>query len=129
MRILLCAITLVGVLFLVSAATASALTQAITCTPAPYTKVVTVGGPVLYIQMVCTNAAVTPTLNPGQLQAFVLVNGKLATAPTGSYKYAAGTSGSTTYPAGTVVVQQNGLLIPYAKVPKMSTTSNPASDP
>jgi hypothetical protein len=117
------------VLSLVSAATASAATNVSTCTQGPYTKVVTVGGPVLYIQESCTNAPGTPTKNPAQLQAFVLVNGKLATAPTGSYKYAAGTSGSTTYPAGTVVVQQNGLLIPYAKVPKMSTTSNPASDP
>lgn len=122
MRIFLRAITLVGVLSLVSAAIASAKTNIITCSGAAYTKVVTVGGPVLYIQESCTNAAGTPTRNPAQLQAFVLVNGKLAAAPTGSYKYAAGTSGSTTYPAGTIVVQQNGMLIPYATVPKMSTT-------
>ena len=122
MRIFLRAITLVGVLSLVSVATASAATNVITCTQGPYTKVVTVGGPVLYIEESCTNAAGTATKNPAQLQAFVLVNGKLAAAPTGSYKYAAGTSGSTTYPAGTIVVQQNGMLIPYATVPKMSTT-------
>ena len=124
MRILLRASALVGVLSLVSAATAFAAVNLVTCpVPGPYTKIVTVGGPVLYIQESCTNAATTPTRNPAQLQAFVLVNGKLAVAPTGSYKYAAGTSGSTTWPAGTIVVQQNGMLIPYATVPKMSTTA------
>jgi hypothetical protein len=122
MRIFLRAITLVGVLTLVSAATASAATIVSTCMRGPYTKVVTLGGPVLYIEESCTNAPGTATKNPAQLQAFALVNGKLAAATAGSYKYAAGTSGSTTYPAGTIVVQQNGMLMPYATVPKMSTT-------